>query len=379
MLSKKPSLPRIPTCRSLVVPDWDRDSSMYDNNEQVISDVPVSAFPSPSKIVFGFTVEDEKQTISDGYSVGVAYDKESPAGSCISPPSVLQSSAALSANGNQQNVTRFTRSGLRNLFACEGENDEKFGLMIPVREKSEAFIRDLDSSLSSGTDTTMHAFGPMEADRLPSCKQRGLFVDIKEDVPQDADIFPCGTRKLVPPVEGLKVNLVNDDTSDSVVGEMNYKRCLITSDTLIGDKIAWPVSKDGSTHDTVSPIITHNKDFLNTFCNIGLTQASGCRNGGCPRPYNASPNKRMYRQSNMDAKSGSACSIFSASDPIPHHIHLKSSPAFLEQCCFCGRSLHLGKDVYMYRGDQSFCSVECRYQRISFDARKAKWGRICVI
>jgi len=40
---------------------------------------------------------------------------------------------------------------------------------------------------------------------------------------------------------------------------------------------------------------------------------------------------------------------------------------FLRACYLCKRQLNQGKDIYMYRGDKAFCSVECRYQQILMD------------
>nr|GLL23276.1 uncharacterized protein LOC109187500 [Ipomoea trifida] len=45
-------------------------------------------------------------------------------------------------------------------------------------------------------------------------------------------------------------------------------------------------------------------------------------------------------------------------------------PCFLKWCCLCRRALRLDKEVYMYRGDQGFCSVECRNRQILMDERK---------
>ncbi|KAI3938893.1 hypothetical protein MKW92_012516 [Papaver armeniacum] len=44
---------------------------------------------------------------------------------------------------------------------------------------------------------------------------------------------------------------------------------------------------------------------------------------------------------------------------------------FLSSCYLCRKKLH-GKDIYMYRGEQAFCSTECRYQQIASDERKDK-------
>ncbi|XP_042452668.1 FCS-Like Zinc finger 15-like [Zingiber officinale] len=39
---------------------------------------------------------------------------------------------------------------------------------------------------------------------------------------------------------------------------------------------------------------------------------------------------------------------------------------FLQTCCFCMRELKPCRDVYMYRGDQGFCSDECRSRQIDW-------------
>ncbi|KAG8087475.1 hypothetical protein GUJ93_ZPchr0010g9788 [Zizania palustris] len=43
------------------------------------------------------------------------------------------------------------------------------------------------------------------------------------------------------------------------------------------------------------------------------------------------------------------------------------SCSFLKACYLCRRELSPTKDVYMYRGDQGFCSEECRWQQIVVD------------
>ncbi|XP_058108670.1 FCS-Like Zinc finger 14-like [Magnolia sinica] len=39
---------------------------------------------------------------------------------------------------------------------------------------------------------------------------------------------------------------------------------------------------------------------------------------------------------------------------------------FLSSCYLCRKKLH-GKDIYMYRGEKPFCSIECRYRQIISD------------
>jgi len=45
---------------------------------------------------------------------------------------------------------------------------------------------------------------------------------------------------------------------------------------------------------------------------------------------------------------------------------------FLDACRLCNRRLSNGRDIYMYRGDTAFCSVECRQHQIDMDERKEK-------
>ncbi|BAT77117.1 hypothetical protein LR48_Vigan01g304600 [Vigna angularis] len=47
------------------------------------------------------------------------------------------------------------------------------------------------------------------------------------------------------------------------------------------------------------------------------------------------------------------------------------SPTFLDQCFLCGKTLSPGKDIYMYKGDRAFCSVECRCKQIFWDEEEA--------
>ncbi|MBA0643533.1 hypothetical protein Goklo_027815 [Gossypium klotzschianum] len=46
--------------------------------------------------------------------------------------------------------------------------------------------------------------------------------------------------------------------------------------------------------------------------------------------------------------------------------------SFLRACWLCNRRLAPGRDIYMYRGDTSFCSQECREKQMKQDERKEK-------
>ncbi|KAL8171582.1 hypothetical protein V2J09_023386 [Rumex salicifolius] len=46
------------------------------------------------------------------------------------------------------------------------------------------------------------------------------------------------------------------------------------------------------------------------------------------------------------------------------------SDCFLSSCHLCKKRLKSGEDVYMYMGDQGFCSVDCRSRQIAMDEMK---------
>lgn len=51
---------------------------------------------------------------------------------------------------------------------------------------------------------------------------------------------------------------------------------------------------------------------------------------------------------------------------------------FLDACYLCKRSLGPGLDIYMYRGDRAFCSVECRLKQITMDEQSEKCASVAV-
>lgn len=54
-----------------------------------------------------------------------------------------------------------------------------------------------------------------------------------------------------------------------------------------------------------------------------------------------------------------------ASTPLP-------AIDFLDACYLCKRSLGPGLDIYMYRGDRAFCSVDCRLKQMAMDEQREK-------
>ncbi|XP_044510699.1 FCS-Like Zinc finger 6 [Mangifera indica] len=55
-----------------------------------------------------------------------------------------------------------------------------------------------------------------------------------------------------------------------------------------------------------------------------------------------------------------------------HSYDVTNSDHFLRACCLCKRRLVPGRDIYMYRGDSAFCSLECRQHQMNQDERKEK-------
>ncbi|MED6108039.1 hypothetical protein PIB30_019816 [Stylosanthes scabra] len=53
------------------------------------------------------------------------------------------------------------------------------------------------------------------------------------------------------------------------------------------------------------------------------------------------------------------------------HSTIFLNPTFLELCFLCRKKLLPGKDIYMYKGDKAFCSVECRSKQIFMDEEEA--------
>ncbi|XP_031491425.1 FCS-Like Zinc finger 6-like [Nymphaea colorata] len=45
---------------------------------------------------------------------------------------------------------------------------------------------------------------------------------------------------------------------------------------------------------------------------------------------------------------------------------------FLRACSLCKRRIGPGRDIYMYRGDTAYCSLECRQQQMNIDEKKEK-------
>ncbi|WCJ23469.1 hypothetical protein M5689_005492 [Euphorbia peplus] len=52
-------------------------------------------------------------------------------------------------------------------------------------------------------------------------------------------------------------------------------------------------------------------------------------------------------------------------------------PTFLEHCFLCRKKILPGKDIYMYKGDRAFCSVDCRCKQIFMDEEETPINDNC--
>ncbi|KAJ0790687.1 putative Zf-FLZ domain-containing protein [Helianthus annuus] len=52
------------------------------------------------------------------------------------------------------------------------------------------------------------------------------------------------------------------------------------------------------------------------------------------------------------------------------------TPHFMTACRLCNRRLITGRDIFMYRGDNAFCSSECRQEQMNEDEKKDKHSLI---
>ncbi|XAR48692.1 hypothetical protein NMG60_11031590 [Bertholletia excelsa] len=64
--------------------------------------------------------------------------------------------------------------------------------------------------------------------------------------------------------------------------------------------------------------------------------------------------------------------IRSSSTPSPPPLSAAAATGFLDRCFLCRRKLLPGKDIYMYKGDEAFCTEECRRRRIVMDEEERK-------
>ncbi|KAF5752191.1 hypothetical protein HS088_TW01G00098 [Tripterygium wilfordii] len=77
-------------------------------------------------------------------------------------------------------------------------------------------------------------------------------------------------------------------------------------------------------------------------------------------------NKATMINKNKQSSSSSTSTSKRVSQSSPFPV-----PTFLEHCFLCRQKLLQGKDIYMYKGDRAFCSVECRCRQIFIDEEES--------
>ncbi|OAY75748.1 hypothetical protein ACMD2_16675 [Ananas comosus] len=70
-------------------------------------------------------------------------------------------------------------------------------------------------------------------------------------------------------------------------------------------------------------------------------------------------------------------SLSSPSSSHHPYSHYAPTTPFLEHCFLCNKKLSHGQDIYMYRGDRAFCSVECRCRQIYMDEESVRREKKC--
>ncbi|KAL8481484.1 hypothetical protein ACS0TY_027841 [Phlomoides rotata] len=84
----------------------------------------------------------------------------------------------------------------------------------------------------------------------------------------------------------------------------------------------------------------------------------------------------MIKSSSPSPTSPRSPSVFSRSENLAN---FSSVCGFLEICFLCKQKLLPGKDIYMYKGDKAFCSVECRYKQIYMDEEESSGKSGCTM
>ncbi|KAG5541694.1 hypothetical protein RHGRI_021503 [Rhododendron griersonianum] len=69
---------------------------------------------------------------------------------------------------------------------------------------------------------------------------------------------------------------------------------------------------------------------------------------------------------------------FFAANGVSPRVHRRNScdfvetAPFLKSCFLCNRRLVPGRDIYIYKGESAFCSLECRQQQMNEEERKER-------
>ncbi|MCO5591137.1 hypothetical protein L7F22_045118 [Adiantum nelumboides] len=358
MLGQRSTLRRTTSSRSLLIPcdDSDADTTTFCNATQVAA----PALCSPCKIVVGFEVETEKKP---------------PRDVCESPRSVLESSSVLSSHDKHQVGARSPRSGLGSLLAAKCGSEESVVSVAP--DKCQHHEQGIISSPFKATAWLPKSFDHdrMDAD-MCACQGLVLHPHLQanmddDDELLDADISPLRTTGFyMRPKEEMESNYKATTPKPlSFLPGSTVKVCEVAADTSTKQK---KIHVNPSNEMEIPPftaqyVNVHQKEPTFNWIHAPLPSMHSCKGELCVC-------SQFWHHLGMDVERDHHQSIFSASSPPCSRSLARASSGFLNMCNFCGRTLCLGKDIFMYRGDQPFCSEECRYQKIVLDEGTGKRG-----
>ncbi|KAI5010911.1 FCS-Like Zinc finger 1-like [Hordeum vulgare subsp. vulgare] len=68
-----------------------------------------------------------------------------------------------------------------------------------------------------------------------------------------------------------------------------------------------------------------------------------------------------------------ACAFFFDAEPLGEPgVRMHGPELELHACALCTKPLQSNSDIFMYKGDTPFCSEDCRYEQMHFDAAMAR-------
>ncbi|TKY72580.1 hypothetical protein E2542_SST01323 [Spatholobus suberectus] len=87
-------------------------------------------------------------------------------------------------------------------------------------------------------------------------------------------------------------------------------------------------------------------------------------------PQKGSVSKKTPQVINKTTMLGSINKHSPSAVNVSQHSRFQET-TFLDLCFLCRKRLLPGKDIYMYKGDRAFCSVECRCKQIFMDEEES--------
>lgn len=133
-------------------------------------------------------------------------------------------------------------------------------------------------------------------------------------------------------------------------------------------------------------IVIENSWSNNSYCKDQSKSVSGYTKGspakitpackGKPQIVNKSMLAAQCKDRSPSSSSKNQSSVLLSPPSVVYSNVVAKTPLppidFLDACYLCKRSLGPGLDIYMYRGDRAFCSVECRLKQINMDEQSEK-------